>query len=54
MRTGLTVLANTIERVNEEFSFRNLSTDVTFDAGAAVATLIPVGDFNDPIVVLGG
>ena len=51
---GLSVSGNNIERVNEEFSFRNLTTDVTFDAGAAVATLTPVGDFNDPIVILGG
>jgi len=51
---GLTVSGNNIERVNEEFSFRNLTTDVAFDAGAAVGTVTPVGDFNDPIVVLGG
>jgi Ca2+-binding RTX toxin-like protein len=51
---GLTVSGNNIERVNEEFSFRNLTSDVTFDAGAAVGTVTPVGDFNDPIVVLGG
>ncbi|HEX8308279.1 MAG TPA: M10 family metallopeptidase C-terminal domain-containing protein [Allosphingosinicella sp.] len=51
---GLTVVGNTIERVNEEFSFRNLTTGVVFNAGTAVGTLVPVGDFNDPIVVLGG
>jgi Ca2+-binding RTX toxin-like protein len=51
---GLTVSSNDIERVNEEFSFRNLTTNVTFDAGAAVGTLTPVGDQNDIIVVLGG
>jgi serralysin len=51
---GLTVADNDIERVNEEFSFRNLTTNVTFDAGAAIGTLTLVGDFNDPIVVLGG
>jgi len=51
---GLTVVGNTIERVNEEFSFRNLTSGVTFNAGTAVGTLVPVGDFNDPIVVLGG
>ncbi|HEU0099131.1 MAG TPA: pre-peptidase C-terminal domain-containing protein [Allosphingosinicella sp.] len=51
---GLTVSSNDIERVNEEFSFRNLTTNVTFDAGAAIGTLTLVGDSNDPIVVLGG
>ncbi|HEY5724065.1 MAG TPA: hypothetical protein VIT45_17285, partial [Allosphingosinicella sp.] len=51
---GLTVSSNDIERVNEEFSFRNLTSGVTFDAGAAIGTLTLVGDFNDPIVVLGG
>ncbi|HEX9963479.1 MAG TPA: pre-peptidase C-terminal domain-containing protein, partial [Allosphingosinicella sp.] len=51
---GLTVVGNTVERVNEEFSFRNLTTGATFNAGTAVATLVPTGDFNDPIVVLGG
>ena len=51
---GLTVGGNTLERVGTDFSFRNLTTDVTFDAGAAVATLTPVGDANDLVVVLGG
>jgi Ca2+-binding RTX toxin-like protein len=51
---GLTVAGNTIERVGTDFSFRNLATDVTFDAGAAIATLTPVGDANDLVVVLGG
>jgi Ca2+-binding RTX toxin-like protein len=51
---GLTVSGNNVERVNEEFSFRNLTTDVTFNAGAAIGVLTLVGDFNDPIVVLGG
>jgi len=51
---GLTVSGNNIERVNEEFNFRNLATNVTFNAGAAIGVLTLVGDFNDPIVVLGG
>ncbi len=51
---GLTISDNDIERVNEEFNFRNLSTNVTFNAGAAIGVLTLVGDFNDPIVVLGG
>ncbi|MGZ9062039.1 MAG: hypothetical protein ACXW2K_09015, partial [Allosphingosinicella sp.] len=51
---GLTIGGNDIERVNEEFNFRNLTTNVTFDVAAAIGTLTLVGDFNDPIVVLGG
>ncbi|HET9640380.1 MAG TPA: M10 family metallopeptidase C-terminal domain-containing protein [Allosphingosinicella sp.] len=51
---GLTVSGNNIERVNEEFNFRNLTTGITFNAGAAIGVLTLVGDFNDPIVVLGG
>ncbi|HYG47042.1 MAG TPA: M10 family metallopeptidase C-terminal domain-containing protein [Allosphingosinicella sp.] len=51
---GLTVAGNSVERVGTEFSFRNLTTGVTFDAGAAIATLVPVGDPNDTIVILGG
>ncbi|HEY0130050.1 MAG TPA: hypothetical protein VGB57_01505, partial [Allosphingosinicella sp.] len=51
---GLTVADNDIERVNEEFNFRNLTSGVTFDAGAAIDILTPVGDFNDPVAVLGG
>jgi Ca2+-binding RTX toxin-like protein len=51
---GLTVADNDIERVNEEFNFRNLTGGVTFNADTAVGVLTPVGDFNDPIVVLGG
>jgi hypothetical protein len=51
---GLTVAGNTVERVGTEFSFRNITTGATFDAGAAIGTLTPVGDSNDLVVVLGG
>jgi Ca2+-binding RTX toxin-like protein len=51
---GLDVDNNDIERVGTDFSFRNLVTGVTFNAGAAIGTLTTVGDLNDLVVVLGG
>ncbi len=51
---GLTVAGNGHQRVGTDFSFRNLATDVTFDAGAAIGLLTAVGDSNDTVVVLGG
>jgi Ca2+-binding RTX toxin-like protein len=51
---GLTVTDNDFFNVGTEFNFRNLTSDVTFDAGAAIDTLTPVGDANDFVVILGG
>jgi serralysin len=51
---GLTVTGNDFFNVGTEFNFRNLTSDVTFDAGAAIDTLTPVGDANDFAVILGG
>jgi Ca2+-binding RTX toxin-like protein len=51
---GLTVTDNDFFNVGTEFNFRNLTGDVTFDAGAAIDTLTPVGDANDFAVILGG
>ena len=51
---GLTVTGNDVTNVGTDFNFRNLTTGVTFDAGAAIDTLTPVGDGNDVVVVLGG
>ncbi|MDB5693153.1 MAG: serralysin-like metalloprotease protein [Alphaproteobacteria bacterium] len=51
---GLTVSGNNVTNVGDDFSFRNLATDVTFDAGAAIGTVTPVGTANDLVVVLGG
>ncbi|HMG47161.1 MAG TPA: hypothetical protein VK614_06845, partial [Allosphingosinicella sp.] len=51
---GLTVSGNDVTNVGDDFSFRNLTTDVTFDAGTAIDTLTPVGNGNDYVVILGG
>ncbi len=51
---GLTVSDNDHQQVGDDFNFRNLTTGVTFDAGAAIDTLTPVGNANDLVVVLGG
>ncbi len=51
---GLTASDNDIQRVGTEFSFRNVATGVTFNAGAAIGVLTMVGDVNDTVVVLGG
>jgi Ca2+-binding RTX toxin-like protein len=51
---GLTEAGNTFSNVGDEYNFRNLSEDVTFDAGASGNTLIPVGTGNDVVVILGG
>jgi Ca2+-binding RTX toxin-like protein len=51
---GLTVSGNDVTNVGTDFSFRNLTTDVTFNAGTAIDTLVPVGNPNDLVVILGG
>jgi len=51
---GLTVTGNDVTNMGTDFNFRNLTTGVTFDAGAAIDTLTPVGDGNDTVVILGG
>ncbi len=51
---GLTVSDNDHQQVGDDFNFRNLTTGVTFDAGAAIDTLTPVGNANDFVVLLGG
>jgi len=51
---GLTVSGNDVTRVGDDFNFRNLTTDVTFNAGTAIDTLTPVGNANDLVVILGG
>ena len=40
---GLTIADNDFTNVGDDFSFRNLTTDVTFDAETAIDTLTPVG-----------
>ena len=39
-----------VSNVDTEFNYRNLATDTVLDAGAAIGTLIPVGDANDLVV----
>jgi Ca2+-binding RTX toxin-like protein len=51
---GLTIANNDVQNVGSEFSFRNLTRGVTFDAGAALDVLTPAGNPNDLIAVLGG
>ncbi|MDB5693152.1 MAG: hypothetical protein JWO81_2215, partial [Alphaproteobacteria bacterium] len=51
---GLTVSGNNVTNVGDDFSFRNLATDVTFDASIAVGTLTPAAGGNDPVAILGG
>ena len=51
---GLTLADNDHSNVGSDFNFRNLTTDVTFDAGAAIDTVTPVDPANDIVVVLGG
>jgi VCBS repeat-containing protein len=51
---GLTASNNDLQQVGTDFSFRNTTTGVTFDAGEAIDTLTPVGNANDLVVVLGG
>jgi hypothetical protein len=52
--SGLTALNNDVQQVGDDFSFRNTTSGVTFDAGVALDSLTPVGNGNDLIVVLGG
>ena len=51
---GISLTGNTVMNVDTEFNYRNLTVDTVLDAGAAIGTLIPVGDANDLVVVLGG
>ena len=51
---GITYSGNTVSNVGTEFNYRNLTTDAVLDAGAAIGTLVPVGDADDLVVVLGG
>jgi Ca2+-binding RTX toxin-like protein len=50
----LAASGNDFQNVGDEFNFRNVTEDVSFNAGTAFDTLIPVGNSNDLIVVLGG
>ncbi|WP_373504778.1 beta strand repeat-containing protein [Aestuariivirga sp.] len=52
----LNVVVNgmTFENVGDEFNLRNITADVTFDAGAAITALTTVNTTNDFVVVLGG
>ena len=40
--------------VGDEFNFRNITSDVTFDASTAVHSVTPVGNSNDLVSILGG
>jgi Ca2+-binding RTX toxin-like protein len=51
---GLAAAGNDFQNVGTEFNFSTVTEGVTFNAGAAFDTLIPVGDSNDLIVILGG
>ena len=52
--SNVTITDTDFQNVGDEFNFRNLATDVTFDAGAAVDSFTSVGDFTDALVILGG
>ncbi len=43
-----------LHNVGTEFNFRNLTSGVTFDAGAAIDTLTPAVRGHDMVVILGG
>ncbi len=51
---GLALADNDLTNVGSDFNFRNLTTDVTFDASAAIDTVTPADPANDIVVVLGG
>ena len=40
---GVTIAGNTLDTVYEAFNFKNLATDVTFDAATAATTIAPAG-----------
>lgn len=50
---GLSLSGNNFFNVGTDFNFRNLTSGVTFDAGAAIDTLT-TGTPNDLVIVLGG
>ena len=51
---GLTMTDNNFTNLGDDFSFRNLTTDVHFNAADAIDTLTPVNNANDYVVILGG
>ena len=51
---NIVVNGMTFENVGTEFNLRNITADVTFDAGAAITTLTTGFGTNDLVVVLGG
>jgi Ca2+-binding RTX toxin-like protein len=51
---NVTLSDNDHTNVGDDFNFRNLTGDVTFDADDAIDTLTPVATSNDLVVVLGG
>ncbi len=51
---GISLIDNDFTNVGTEFNFRNLATNVTFDAGVAIDTLTTNGSPNDLVVILGG
>ena len=51
---GVQIADNTFENVSEDFNFRNVPTDVIFDAAVAIGTLTPADPISDPVVVFGG
>lgn len=51
---NVTFADNNYEDTRDEFNFSNLTTDVTFDAEAAVAAVAPINVVVDPVVVVGG
>jgi Ca2+-binding RTX toxin-like protein len=50
----LVASGNDFQNVVDEFSFANVTENVNFTASSAFDTLVPVGDSNDLIVVIGG
>jgi Ca2+-binding RTX toxin-like protein len=51
---GVTITDNDLTNVGTDFNFRNLTTDVTFDASTAIDTVTPADPANDTVVILGG
>ena len=51
---GVSFSGNNFYNVGDEFNFRNLTTDVTFDAKLAIGAVTPGLPSNDVVVVYGG
>jgi Ca2+-binding RTX toxin-like protein len=51
---GVTITDNDMQDVGTEFNFRNITTDVTFDADVAINTIVPSTPAQEAVVVLGG